>query len=94
LKEALKRSSEPLKVACQYITYTENGNTRYLTERDYYQLVDKLVETRHQCAHLKTKEGFGIPHGDPRVNDEVSPLIPPLRRLTFEIIKKRLEEAD
>jgi hypothetical protein len=94
LKEALKRSSEPLKVACQYITYTENGNTGYLTESDYYQLVDKLVETRHQCAHLKTKEGFGIPHGDLRVDNEVTPLIPPLRRLTFEIIRKRLEKAN
>lgn len=69
---------------------TEDDVARRLTKDDFDQLVDKLVKTRHQCAHLRSSKGFGITHGHPRVYTEVEPLINTLRGLAYEAIQMRL----
>jgi len=91
LANRLKASSELLGIACKYLKVTENGVSRPLKRNDSFRLIDELVSVRHQCAHLRGSVGFGIPHGDPKVREKVSPLIAPLRRLAFEAIRLRLK---
>jgi len=69
---------------------TEKGTDRTLNQADYFQLVDKLVKARHECAHLRSQKNFGITHGHPRVNADIEPLIGPLRELAFHAIQDRL----
>jgi len=90
LAEALKASTELLQIVQMHLHFTENGNTRQLTQADFSQFVDKMVHARHECAHLRSSKGFGITHGNPRVTAEVEPLIGPLSELTYEAIQRRL----
>jgi hypothetical protein len=94
LANRLKASSELIGIACKYLKVTENDVSRPLTKDDSFRLIDELVSIRHQCAHLRTSVGFGIPHGDPKVGEKVLPLIMPLRRLAFEAIRIRLKEDE
>jgi hypothetical protein len=86
----LKRSKELSKISRRYLRMRNRNSSKALTQNDYFHLIDELVSVRHQCAHLKSKQGFGISHGDPRIRQKVSPLIVPLRRLTLEAIRIRL----
>ncbi|MBA3239915.1 MAG: hypothetical protein H0T60_01650 [Acidobacteria bacterium] len=87
LADSLKASSELLQLTQQHLHITENGTDRQLTKDDFFRLIDKLVKMRHECAHLRTSENFGITHGDPRVLTEVEPLTNLLRGLTLEIVR-------
>lgn len=91
LADRLKASSELIGIACKHLKIIENDIPRPLTQDDSFRLIEELVSIRHQCAHLRTSVGFGIPHGDPKVGDKVSPLIGPLRILAFEAIRIRLK---
>lgn len=91
LAEALKESVELLAIARQKLKFVEKDGNRELTKVDCAQLVDNLVRIRHNCAHLRTSKGFGISHGDPRVEAEVEPLIDPLKTLAFETIRIKME---
>lgn len=90
LAAALKSSFELLQITQKHLHITEKGSNKKLTEDDFFELVDKLVKTRHQCAHLRSSKGFGITHGHPRVAAEVEPLIHSIRGLAFEGIQMRL----
>jgi len=90
LATALKTSTELLHLAQAHLTITENSLNKKLTKDEFTHLVEKLVKTRHECAHLRTSEGFGIAHGNSRVATEVKPLMEPLRGLAYEAIKMRL----
>lgn len=90
LAESLKASDELFQLTLQHLYITENDIDRQPTKDDFFELVAKLVNMRHECAHLRTSENFGIPHGNPRVTTEVEPLIYPLRTLTFEAVQMRL----
>src|SRR3989338_2060137 len=68
LATALKNSTELLQITQKHLHLTENGRNKDLTENDFFVLVDKLVKTRHQCAHLRSSKGFGIPHEIGRAN--------------------------
>jgi hypothetical protein len=91
LAEALKESTELQAIAQQHLKFSEEDNLRELEDGDYFKLVDDLVRIRHNCAHLRTSKGFGIPHGDRRVKDEIEPLIEPLRVLAFEAIHLKMD---
>lgn len=93
LVNRLKASPELIGIACKYLTITENSISRPLKKDDAFRLIEELVSVRHQCAHLRTSEGFGISHGDPKVREKVAPLISPLRRLAFEAIKIRMNKG-
>ena len=90
LAEALKASGELFQIAQKHLHVTEDGRDRPLAKADFDGLVEKLVRTRHECAHLRSSKGFGITHGDPRVTAEVEPLIGALHGLTSEAIQMRL----
>lgn len=49
-----------------------------LTNQQIDQFLSSLVEMRHQCAHLKSKVGFGLRSDDTRITSELMPLM--LRR--------------
>lgn len=90
LAEALKASTELFQIAQKHLHVTDDQGARELTQDDFSRFVDKLVHARHECAHLRSSTGFGIPHGDPRVTTAVEPLTGPLRDLTYEAIQLRL----
>jgi hypothetical protein len=94
LAGVLKESGELLGIARQNLKFVEADGYREFTEADYTHLVDDLVRIRHNCAHLRTSNNFGIPHGDPRVRAEVQPLIGPLDTLAYQAIRKRLGDQD
>lgn len=49
----------------------------------FESLVRKLVDIRHQCAHLKLSTGFGYVPIDPAVDHEVKPRLPLLAALAY-----------
>jgi hypothetical protein len=90
LKATLKGSSELNQIALQNVEIEENGVTRQISQAEFENLVDDLVDTRHECAHLHSSTGFGITYGDARVQSHVKPLLIPLKILTYEAIQKRM----
>jgi hypothetical protein len=92
LRDALKESDELLAIATAHLSYRSKEPSRPITKEDFDKFLDKLVDTRHNCAHLKTSVGFGISHGDPRVGSEVEPLNEPLSTLAYEAIRKRSDK--
>jgi hypothetical protein len=87
LAESLKASMDLLQIAQRNFHKTESGVERPLTVDDFNQLMENLVKTRHECAHLRSSKNFGITHGHPRTSSEVEPLNSLLRDLAFEAIK-------
>jgi len=92
LKPSLKSSDELNQIALDNIKMEENGIVRPISQAEIETLLDKLVDTRHQCAHLKSSKGFGITYGDNRVHTEVKPLLEPLRILAFEAVQKHISK--
>ncbi len=90
LKPSLKSSDELNQIALGNIEMEENGVVRPTSQAEIENLLDKLVDTRHECVHLKSSKGFGITHGDNRVYTEVKPLLEPLRILAFEAVQKHV----
>jgi hypothetical protein len=90
LKRAFKSSTELRQVALQNIKIVEGEDTRPLTQAEFENLVDDLVNTRHECAHLNRSTGFGITYGDSRVQSNVEPLLVPLEILARESVKRRI----
>jgi hypothetical protein len=60
-----------------------------MSQVEFEKLINDLVNTRHECAHLRSSTGFGITYGDARVGSDVEPLLVPLEVLAYEIVKKR-----
>jgi hypothetical protein len=90
LKASFKGSTELKQIAMQQLRFNESGATRQMTQADFEQLIDELVDTRHECAHLRRSTGFGITYGDARVQSQVEPLIPALEKLAYEAVQKRI----
>ena len=93
LKASFKRSPELWRIANEHLKVEECGTSRTISHADFEKLVDLLVDTRHECAHLRRSIGFGITYGDSRVRDDVEPLLVPLRTLAREAIQISLESA-
>jgi len=89
LAEALKASNDLLQISQKNFHKTENGIDRPMTQDDFNELIDNLVKTRHECAHLRSSKNFGITHGHPRTSSEVEPLNVLLRDLAHEAIRLR-----
>lgn len=53
---------------------------------NFETFVGRLVATRHQCAHLKSADGFGYAPNDPAVRDEVIPQIALLEELAYRCL--------
>ena len=90
LAAALKASRTLYDVGYAELTKAVGDSRRQLTRDEFNALVDQLVEVRDHCAHLRTKQGLGIPHGDPRVSSEIEPLLEPLRTLCYGVVQQKL----
>lgn len=90
VRALFKSSAELKQLALQHLEIEEGGATRHISQAEFEKLVDDLVNTRNECAHLRRSTGFGITHGDARVQSDVVPLLVPLEILAYEAIQKRL----
>ena len=54
---------------------------------NFEKFVDKIVEARHRCAHLKLDNEFGYTPTDSRIHTELNPLIPALEDMARYCIK-------
>lgn len=93
LKSSLKRSAELNEIALHYVEVEEAGAVRQITQPEFEKLVDDLVDVRNQCAH-RTPDGFGLRHGDARVQTEVKPLLESLEKLAYEAVQRRISRDD
>ena len=87
LKTSFKNSVVLSRLALQHIEKGRQETKRRISKPEFEKLVDDLVDTRHQCAHLRSSVDFGIAYGDSRVQSEVEPLLIPLEILAWEAIK-------
>lgn len=90
IKPTLRASVELKQIAMGHLQVEESGSMRQITEAEFEGLIDKLANTRHECAHLRSSTGFGITYGDARVQSEVEPLLPALETLAYEAVQKRI----
>jgi hypothetical protein len=90
IKPALKAAAELKQIALEHLQIEDGGSPRQITEAEFEELIDKLANTRHECAHLRSSTGFGITYGDARVQSDVEPLIGALETLAYEAVKKRI----
>lgn len=90
VKASFKSSTELKQIALQHLQTEVRGVTRQISEPEFEKLVDELVNTRHECAHLRSSTGFGITYGDARVQSDVEPLLVTLEMLAYEAIQKRI----
>ncbi len=90
LKPSLKSSDELNQIILDNISMNQNGVTRPISQTEIEKLIDKLVDTRHECAHLRSSKGFGITHSDYRVKTEVEPLLESLRALVYDAVQKHI----
>lgn len=63
-------------------------NLKYKKE-EFYRFIDKIVDARHRCSHLKKKQNFGYLPYDQEVKDIVEPLIMNLKPFVKELIRSR-----
>lgn len=54
---------------------------------EFDTFVNSIVETRHECAHLKLEENFGYFPSDPRLESEVRPLLSQLQILARSCVE-------
>lgn len=55
-------------------------------KESYKDFIRSIIHARHRCAHLKVDEDFGYLPNDPKIKEEIEPLLLPLEVLTYEII--------
>jgi len=89
VKASFKNSPELQQIAFQYLRITESGTQRQISQAEFEKLIDDLVNTRHECAHLRSSTGFGITYGDARVRSDVEPLLIPLEILAYAATQRR-----
>jgi hypothetical protein len=87
LAKTLKASDELFRIAKKHIYITQGGESEELKLDDYHRIIDKLVKTRHECAHLVNKDNFGITHVDSRVKKEVEPLANMIKNVVYEAVQ-------
>jgi hypothetical protein len=92
VKASFKNSMELRLIALRHLRFEESGTgtIRQISEAEFEKLVDDLVNTRHECAHLRSSTGFGITYGDSRVQSDVEPLLGPLQTLAYEAIRIKI----
>lgn len=90
VKKSFKESPELWEIAFQHLKLEDRGTEREISQTELETLIDDLVNTRNNCAHLLRPQGLGITYGDARVQSEVTPLLGPLETLAYEAIQRRL----
>jgi hypothetical protein len=58
-----------------------------LPDKNFRDYVNRIVDIRHRCAHLKGEIGFGYAANDPAVKSEVLPELQLLQELAYRCIE-------
>jgi hypothetical protein len=59
-----------------------------IKDEDFDGFIDKIVNTRHKCAHLKIDKGFGYTPSDPAIKKDLKPYLNILAELAYRAILK------
>jgi hypothetical protein len=78
---------EPLKVALANNSFLQRHFVSLLPKDSFKEYVDRIVEIRHRCAHLKGNVGFGYAPSDPAVEREIRPELQLLQELAYRCIE-------
>lgn len=90
LVNALQDSRELFDIGYPIVRVAGPCGLQRLGRDDFSAWLAQVVNVRDHCAHLRTKHGLGIAHGDPRERTEVEPLLEPLRLLCEACIRARM----
>lgn len=81
--EIIKKTLKKSDLKSVYETVCRNEDLECDNFEDF---IDKIVDSRNKCSHLKNKRQFGYLPNDSRLENEVEPFIFLLKRITHEII--------
>ena len=85
-KQQLKKSLEENQKLFKIFHSTFKFQTLEHAKDDFIKFVGAIVHARHHCAHLKENKKFGYVPFDPRIKDEIEPIIYQLEILTYKMI--------
>lgn len=91
IKKALCDSKELWEIARGCLKTSKANSMVKISVAEFEQLIDEFVNTRHQCAHLRSAVGFGISYSDIKVQSTVVPLLNPLEALARAAVRKKLD---
>jgi hypothetical protein len=77
----------PLKAVISNNAFLQRHFGSLLPSDNFATYVSRIVDIRHQCAHLKAVIGFGYSPNDPAVTSNVSPELPLLQELAHRCIE-------
>tara|TARA_R110002124_G_scaffold249654_2_gene414757 strand:+ start:2161 stop:2970 length:810 start_codon:yes stop_codon:yes gene_type:complete len=72
---------KPLKTAFKESDRLRRNFEKLLPDGKFETFVDEVVDVRHRCAHLKLDKSFGYAPIDPKIDEEVRPLLSALEAL-------------
>lgn len=72
----------------------DNGKFSPVHEDEITQLIEILVSTRDNCAHLKEKNKFGFSPKDPVSIHKLKPFIGIAKAIAFSIIHRKYKESN
>jgi hypothetical protein len=84
LESALKSNPDFFALFCM-VFYFESPATARL---EFENFVAKMVNGRHNCAHLKPMNYFGYLPNDSRLGSDIIPLLPMLEQLAFHAVSR------
>jgi Methylamine utilization protein MauJ len=85
-KESLKDCLDKDERLFNIFHTTFNFSSLEHAQESFIKFIESIVHARHRCAHLKKNKKFGYLPDDPRIQEQVDPLIQPMEILTYQII--------
>lgn len=90
-RDALGQSDEFRRLLCRSFQMVVNGTPQEPTDADVTAMINRLVETRDNCAHLREHNSFGYAPGDPEVSGRVARLYEILTDIARAAIQERID---
>jgi hypothetical protein len=90
-RDALNQSEEFRRLLRGSFQMVVNGKPEEPTEEDVTAMIDRLVKTRDNCAHLREHNSFGYAPGDPEVGGRVQRLYEILTDTARAAIHERID---
>jgi hypothetical protein len=86
MKDVLKSSNKFFNIFSKTFFHSNGSTIKSANFSKFTDFVDKIVNIRNQCSHLKHKNYFGYTYDDPRIKTEVMPAILELDPLIRHLI--------